>query len=198
MSVPVAVSGDGNIADCANMGMRGGLLNRFRLNDAWAINLDLRFDVLETTVSNEGNHGKAFSALVGVTYKFKDRGWKSPEIPVVAPVVGKYSDAEGDALVAQLRDANRKNDDPCKHHGGKKDRRADQERKRKDDRAKSKRNQDRKQEDPGKDRKQDPAGSPSPAGPFPYGHRAWGRLSEAIRPGDGDGLPGVISPGGGR
>lgn len=108
MSVPVAVSGDGNIADCANMGMRGGLLNRFRLNDAWAINLDLRFDVLETTVSNEGNHGKAFSALVGVTYKFKDRGWKSPEIPVVAPVVGKYSDAEGDALVAQLRDANRK------------------------------------------------------------------------------------------
>lgn len=108
MSVPVAVSGDGNIADCANMGMRGGLLNRFRLSDAWAINLDLRFDVLETTVSNEGNHGKAFSALVGVTYKFKDRGWKSPEIPVVAPVVGKYSDAEGDALVAQLRDANRK------------------------------------------------------------------------------------------
>lgn len=108
MSVPVAVSGDGNIADCANMGMRGGLLNRFRLNDAWAINLDLRFDVLETTVSDEGNHGKAFSALVGVTYKFKDRGWKSPEIPVVAPVVGKYSDAEGDALVAQLRDANRK------------------------------------------------------------------------------------------
>lgn len=108
MSVPVGISGEGDIPSWANMGMRGGLLNRFRLSDAWAINLDLRFDVLETTVSNEGNHGKAFSALVGVTYKFKDRGWKSPEIPVVAPVVGKYSDAEGDALVAQLRDANRK------------------------------------------------------------------------------------------
>ena len=108
MSVPVGISGEGDIPNWANMGMRGGLLNRFRLSDAWAINLDLRFDVLETTVSNEGNHGKAFSALVGVTYKFKDRGWKSPEIPVVAPVVGKYSDAEGDALVAQLRDANRK------------------------------------------------------------------------------------------
>ncbi len=108
MSVPVGISGEGDIPSWANMGMRGGLLNRFRLSDAWAINLDLRFDVLEATVSNEGNHGKAFSALVGVTYKFKDRGWKSPEIPVVAPVVGKYSDAEGDALVAQLRDANRK------------------------------------------------------------------------------------------
>ena len=108
MSVPVGISGEGDIPSWANMGMRGGLLNRFRLSDAWAINLDLRFDVLETTVSNEGNHGKAFSALVGVTYKFKDRGWKSPEIPVVAPVVGKYSDAEGDALVAELRDANRK------------------------------------------------------------------------------------------
>lgn len=108
MSVPVGISGEGDIPNWANMGMRGGLPNRFRLSDAWAINLDLRFDVLETTVSNEGNHGKAFSALVGVTYKFKDRGWKSPEIPVVAPVVGKYSDAEGDALVAQLRDANRK------------------------------------------------------------------------------------------
>lgn len=108
MSVPVGISGEGDIPSWANMGMRGGLLNRFRLSDAWAINLDLRFDVLETTVSNEGNHGKTFSALVGVTYKFKNRGWKSPEIPVVAPVVGKYSDAEGDALVAQLRDANRK------------------------------------------------------------------------------------------
>ena len=45
---------------------------------------------------------------MGVTYKFKGRGWNAPVVPVVAPVVGKYSDAEGDALVAQLRDANRK------------------------------------------------------------------------------------------
>lgn len=108
MGVPVAVSGEGTIADGVNMDMRGGLLNRFRLSDAWAINLDLRFDVLESSIANEANHAKAFSALVGVTYKFKNRGWDGPEIPVVAPVVGKYSDAEGDALVAQLRDANRK------------------------------------------------------------------------------------------
>lgn len=108
MGIPVAVSGDGDIVNGVNMDMRGGLLNRFRLSDAWAINLDLRFDVLEATIAGEGNHAKAFSALVGVTYKFKDRDWKAPEVPVVAPVVGKYSDAEGDALVAQLRDANRK------------------------------------------------------------------------------------------
>lgn len=108
MGIPVAVSGDGTIADCVNMGMRGGLLNRFRLSDAWAINLDLRFDVFESTVAGEGNHAKTFAALVGVTYKFKDRGWKAPETPVVTTVAGKYSDAEGDALVAQLRDANRK------------------------------------------------------------------------------------------
>lgn len=108
MGIPVVVAGDGTTVDGVNMGMRGGLLNRFRLSDAWAINLDLRFDVLEATIADEGNHAKTFSALVGVTYKFKDRGWNSPEVPVVAPVVGKYSDAEGDALVAQLRDANRK------------------------------------------------------------------------------------------
>ena len=88
--------------------MRGGLLNRFRLSDAWAINLDLRFDVFEETVAGEGNHAKTLSALVGVTYKFKGRGWNALVVPVVAPVVGKYSDVEGDALVAQLRDANRK------------------------------------------------------------------------------------------
>ena len=100
MGIPVAVSGDGDIVNGVNMDMRGGLLNRFRLSDAWAINLDLRFDVLEATIAGEGNHAKAFSALVGVTYKFKDRGWKAPEVPVVAPVVGKYSDAEGDALAS--------------------------------------------------------------------------------------------------
>ncbi len=33
--------------------MRGGLLNRFRLSDAWAINLDLRFDVFEETVAGK-------------------------------------------------------------------------------------------------------------------------------------------------
>ena len=49
------------------MGMRGGLLNRFRLSDAWAINLDLRFDVFEETVAGEGNHAMNLSALVGET-----------------------------------------------------------------------------------------------------------------------------------
>ena len=88
MGIPIAVSGDGDIADCVNMGMRGGLLNRFRLSDAWAINLDLRFDVFEETVAGEGNHAKTLSALVGVTYKFKGRGWNAPVVPVVAPVVG--------------------------------------------------------------------------------------------------------------
>lgn len=106
MGIPIGVS-DG-AAKGVNMDMRGGLLNRFRLNDAWAINLDLRFDVWEASIAGEGNHGKTFAALVGVTYKFKNRGWDAPVVPVVAPVVGKYSDAEGDALVAQLRDANRK------------------------------------------------------------------------------------------
>ena len=106
MGLPVGVSGD--VAKGVNMDMRGGLLNRFRLSDAWAINLDLRFDVWEASIAGEGNHGKTFSALVGVTYKFKDRGWKALVVPAVAPVVGKYSDDEGDALVVQLRDANRK------------------------------------------------------------------------------------------
>ncbi len=105
MGVPVVI-GEGQDHH-VNMGMRGGLLNRFRVAEGWAINLDLRFDVFETTVPKEYGHGKALSALLGVTYKFKGRGWNAPVVP--APVfVGKYSDEEGDALVAQLRDANRK------------------------------------------------------------------------------------------
>jgi outer membrane protein OmpA-like peptidoglycan-associated protein len=46
------------------------------------------------------------SANIGIAYNFPKRGWEAPVIPVVVPVVPKYTDAEGDALVAQLNDAN--------------------------------------------------------------------------------------------
>jgi outer membrane protein OmpA-like peptidoglycan-associated protein len=46
------------------------------------------------------------SATVGVAYKFNERTWEAPVIPVIVPVVPKYSDAEGDALVARLQEAN--------------------------------------------------------------------------------------------
>ncbi len=103
LGVPVAISGDGNIADFQNMGMRGGLLNRFRVAEAWAINLDIRFDVFENRYASEIGHGKQLSALVGVTYKFKGRGWNAPYV--------KYPEAVGDALVAKVSDLEKANAD---------------------------------------------------------------------------------------
>ncbi len=108
LGVPVAISGEGNYPNFQNMGMRGGLLNRFRVAEAWAINLDIRFDVFENRVPSEKDHGKNLSALVGVTYKFNNRGWNAPVIPAPVVITSKYSDEEGDALVAQLNDANRR------------------------------------------------------------------------------------------
>ncbi len=108
MGFPVAVSGDGYYATGINFGLRAGFLNRFRLSEGWAINLDIRYDGTEARIPGEMDHGSQLSALIGVTYKFKNRGWNAPSIPAPVVIAGKYTDAEGDALVAQLNDANRR------------------------------------------------------------------------------------------
>lgn len=74
------------------------------------MNLDINAGMVENNFDGDGGKRGDFivGATLGVAYKFKEREWKAPVMPVVEPVMSKYSDQEGDALVAQLKDANNK------------------------------------------------------------------------------------------
>ncbi len=93
--------------------IRGGLINSFHVSPQVDINIELKVSKYDSGLAQEGRgqqdwHNLNASASVGVAYKFRDRNWSAPVIPVVVPATCKYSDAEGDALVAQLRDANKR------------------------------------------------------------------------------------------
>lgn len=78
------------------MGGGAGLLNRFHLNDNWLINLDLR--ATATTARKFGlPSGIAVdvNALIGVTYRFEQAGWKTN-------VENPYKD-----LINELQDTNK-------------------------------------------------------------------------------------------
>ena len=71
-----------------------GLLNSFRLNSAFDLNLDIHGDYANDRFDGEvsGNYGEGgLTATVGVTYKFPERGWKKFS-------AGKYSDADFNRL----------------------------------------------------------------------------------------------------
>ncbi len=94
---------------CAEL--RGGLINSFHVSDAIDINVELKVSKYDSGLTKEGHGPNSWynlnaSANIGIAYNFPQRGWEAPVIPVVVPVVPKYTDAEGDALVAQLNDAN--------------------------------------------------------------------------------------------
>lgn len=79
--------------------MNIGLQNNFAVSKQ----VDLFIDVQGTIVDSK----KAYvAAQVGFTYKFKNRDWNCP-ITAVCPT-WKYTDAEGDALVARLANADKK------------------------------------------------------------------------------------------
>ena len=89
--------------------LRGGLINSFHVSDAIDVNIELKASKYDSGLCQETTgkiNNLMASANVGIAYKFKERGWEAPVIPVVVPVVPKYSDAEGDALVARLQEAN--------------------------------------------------------------------------------------------
>ncbi|MBO7291034.1 MAG: OmpA family protein, partial [Bacteroidaceae bacterium] len=88
--------------------LRGGLINSFHVSDAIDVNIELKLSKYDSGFCQEiGEFNNLMaSANVGVAYKFNERGWQAPVIPVVVPVVPKYSDAEGDALVQRLQEAN--------------------------------------------------------------------------------------------
>ncbi len=93
--------------------LRGGLINAFHVSKHVDINIELKVSKYDSQFTREGSEGLGFAnlnagATIGIAYRFNKADWTAPVIPVVVPVVPKYSDAEGDALVAQLRDANKR------------------------------------------------------------------------------------------
>lgn len=91
-----------------NFSARVGLLNTFAVSKHVNILLDLRFDELQEHVDGIGERTwvEYPSVLLGLSYKFNKTDWKAPTVPVCPTY--KYTDAEGDALVARLQAANDK------------------------------------------------------------------------------------------
>lgn len=95
--------------------LRGGLINSFHVSDAIDINVEFKVSKYDSGLCGERRgegdayqpyHNLNASANVGIAYNFRERGWKAPVVPVYEPIIPKYSDAEGDALVQRLQDAN--------------------------------------------------------------------------------------------
>lgn len=89
--------------------IRGGLINSFHVSKAVDVNIELKVSKFDSSLSQEPSNdftNLMASANVGIAYKFNERGWEAPVVPVIVPVIPKYSDAEGDALVARLQEAN--------------------------------------------------------------------------------------------
>ena len=91
-----------------NLSLRAGLLNNFAVSNAVDIMLDLRFEMMQEHVDGHGNRTwvEYPSAMLGIGYKFNKREWTAPVVPICPTY--KYTDAEGDALVARLQAADRK------------------------------------------------------------------------------------------
>lgn len=95
----------GNPLNTVMVGGGLGLLNRFHLNDSWLLSLDLR--ATATSAAKFGlERGVAMdvSALLGVTYRFKERGWKKKMYNPYGPEVRRLND-ENDNLRTMLDQA---------------------------------------------------------------------------------------------
>ena len=95
---------------CRNYSLHAGLLNSFALTKRFDLLLDLRFDFLQEHADGAGMGYRTWneypSIMIGMSYKLGKSEWNAP-VTAVCPE-WKYTDAEGDALVANLNDANRK------------------------------------------------------------------------------------------
>ena len=66
-----------------NLGFNIGLINRFRLSSAWDLNVEMRGLLMKNAFGGASKEGMA-GLTVGVTYKFKKRGWNAvPTVPMV-------------------------------------------------------------------------------------------------------------------
>ena len=102
--------GNDDTDHCRNYSMQAGFLNSFAITRKIDFNIDLRFDLMQEHVDGADMWYKTWNEypgiLLGMTYKFGKSEWNTP-VQAVCPE-WKYSDPEGDALVANLNDANRK------------------------------------------------------------------------------------------
>ena len=93
-----------------NYSMQTGLLNSFAITKKIDLNLDLRFDLMQEHIDGAGMGYRTWNEypgiLIGMTYKFGKSEWNAP-IQVQCPE-WKYTDNEGDALTANLNNANRR------------------------------------------------------------------------------------------
>lgn len=97
----------GKGGESRNYSARAGLLNTFRLSEQVNLLLDLRFEEMQEHVDGHNRTWTEYpSALLGLSYRFNKREWTAPVVPVCPTY--KYTDAEGDALVARLAAADRK------------------------------------------------------------------------------------------
>ena len=84
--IPYAGAGfvhSGKGAGYDELGINAGLINRFRLSSALDLNVELRGLLMKGAFGNSGPEGLA-GLTVGVTYKFKKRGWDAvPTVPMV-------------------------------------------------------------------------------------------------------------------
>ena len=95
---------------CRNYSVHAGLLNSFAITKKFDLLLDLRFDFLQEHADGAGMGYRTWneypSIMIGMAYKLGKSEWNAP-VTAVCPE-WKYTDAEGDALVADLNDAKRR------------------------------------------------------------------------------------------
>ncbi len=93
-----------------NYSIHAGLLNSFAITKKFDLLLDLRFDFMQEHADGAGMGYRTWneypSVMIGMSYKLGKSEWNAP-VTAVCPE-WKYTDAEGDALVADLNDAKRK------------------------------------------------------------------------------------------
>ncbi len=90
-----------------NLGVQAGLLNTFAVSPQVDLLLDLRANLDQNRPDGSRRKVSVFGqVMAGITYKFKKREWNAPTVPVCPEY--KYTDAEGDALVARLQAADAK------------------------------------------------------------------------------------------
>lgn len=93
-----------------NYSVHAGLLNSFAITKKIDLLLDARFDFMQEHTDGAGMGYRTWneypSLMVGMSYKIGKSEWNAP-VNAVCPE-WKYTDAEGDALAANLNDAKRK------------------------------------------------------------------------------------------
>ena len=102
------IDGKEKTRDMHMFAVRAGLLNKFALSKKVDFLLDLRVDLLNKYIDGYGarSYNPSVSALIGFAYNFGKSEWNAPVVPVCP--TWKYTDAEGDALVARLAAADAK------------------------------------------------------------------------------------------